>query len=101
VAVGNLESIYQAVIEEGAEQTRSLIATTDESAALVEYLRFLAARVHESDTAFAEARREARQASRIPEWRDQAAAARRELNSFRRRLERSWWGRRILGRMSE
>jgi hypothetical protein len=101
VAVGKLESIYQAVIEEVTEQSHGSIATADESAALVEYLRFLAARVHENDAAFADARREARQAARIPEWRDQAAAARRELTSLRRRLERSWWGRRILGKMSE
>lgn len=94
-AVTALESWYERVRDEPLEPAGP---DQGEKRALVDYLRFLAARTRESDTAFAEARREARLASRLPQLREEAAAARRDLRGLTRRLEASWWGRRFLRR---
>lgn len=101
-AVGALENQYRRVIggEGGSRDGRTSAQALDStgSAALVEYFRFLAARTHEADEAFVEARRDARAAGKIPHLRDEAAAARRSLRGLIQRLRATWWGRRFLRR---
>jgi glycosyltransferase involved in cell wall biosynthesis len=95
-----LESHYRRVVTEfsGNRGTDEPVAAPEETGALIDYLRFLAARTREADDAFLEARREARLAARVPQLRDEAAAARRDLRGMIRRLQGSWWGRRFLRR---
>lgn len=95
-----LESQYTAVLEESAKEAdRSAVHPPPiEAAALVEYFRFLAARTRENDTAFADARRAARQAEKLPALREELTAARAQHRALVGRLEASWWGRRWLRR---
>ncbi|MFN0129291.1 MAG: hypothetical protein ACKV19_21700 [Verrucomicrobiales bacterium] len=95
-----LESQYTSVLEEAAEEADGSPVSPPplEAAALVEYFRFLAARTRENDTAFAEARRAARQAEKIPALRDELTASRSQHRALIGRLEASWWGRRWLRR---
>jgi hypothetical protein len=95
-AVEALEGHYAGILADGAAADES--GAADEREALVEYFRFLAARTHESDAAFREARRDARLAEKVPGLREEAAEARRALGALTRRLQASWWGRRLLRR---
>lgn len=98
-AAATLEGQYQRLLNEAVvtgDPTTSAAAA--ETEAVIDYFRFLAARTRESDAAFAEARREARLAGKLPHLREQAAAARRDLSRLTGQLQSSWWGRRFLRR---
>jgi len=101
-AVEQLERHYRRVGAAAPAPTPGRVAAPApdplETAAIVDYFRFLAARTREADAAFAEARRDARAAGKIPQLREEAAAARRDLRGLIQRLRSSWWGRRWLQR---
>jgi hypothetical protein len=95
-AVRALESHYDHVV--ALPTTKDEAGVMGEREALVDYFSFLAARTHECDTAFREARHDARLAAKVPVLREEAAAVRRALAGLTRRLQASWWGRRFLRR---
>lgn len=97
-AVTVLEAEYRELANRKSAIPTARGGDEHERAAFVDYLRFLAARTRESDQAFRDARRDARLAGRVPELKEEASSARRELKSLVRRLETSWWGRRFLRR---
>jgi hypothetical protein len=95
-AVRALEGHYAQIV--AWPTTADEAGVMGERTALVDYLRFLAARTHECDAAFREARQDGRLAAKVPVLREEAAAARRALAGLTRRLQASWWGRRFLRR---
>ena len=99
-AAAALEAHYGRVLaaSSGESGAGDPVGAPEETGALIDYLRFLAARTREADDAFREAKREARLAARVPGLRDEVAVVRSELRGMIRRLQASWWGRRFLRR---